>query len=154
MILSSSLYIGAGYYIYHQSAWDSSEGFSITLISLLTFQFIRVARQKFKDCMGCSKSSLKAIDLMQKMPTLFHWTDLMNGLRNSKTSGKVEKTLKVSQDLISSPSRSHKHLNFYFLFFWQNIAGRCQQTFCSKNLLTAPINVLALHPKPTFPPKI
>ena len=117
MILSSSLYIGAGYYIYHQSAWDSSEGFSITLISLLTFQFIRVARKKFKDCMGCSKSSLKAIDLMQKMPTLFHWTDLMNGLRNSKTSGKVEKTLKVSQDLISSPSRSHKHLNSLFLFF-------------------------------------
>ena len=87
MILSSSLYIGAGYYIYHQSAWDSLEGFSITLILLLTFQFIRVARKKFKDCMGCSKSSLKAIDLMQKMPILFYWSDFMNGLRNSYTSG-------------------------------------------------------------------
>ena len=40
MILSSSLYIGAGYYIYHQSAWDSLEGFSITLILLFTFQLI------------------------------------------------------------------------------------------------------------------
>ena len=30
---------------------------------------------------------------------------------------KVEKILKGSMDLISSPSRSHEHLNFLFLFF-------------------------------------
>ena len=47
---------------------------------------------------------------------------------------KGEKILKGSQDSISSPSRSHKYLNlnFLFLFFWQNIAGQCQQFFCPK----------------------
>ena len=63
---------------------------------------------------------------------------------------KVEKILKGSQNSISSPSRSHKHL----CFFRQNIAGHCQHTVCPKSLLTAPSNVLPLHPKPIFPPII
>ena len=67
---------------------------------------------------------------------------------------KGEKILKGSKDSISSPSRSHEHLNFCFYFFRQNIAGCYQQTFCPKGLLTAPNNVLPLHPKPTFPPII
>ena len=41
---------------------------------------------------------------------------------------KVEKILKGSLYLIPSPSMSREHLNF----FRQNIAGRCQQAFCSK----------------------
>ena len=47
---------------------------------------------------------------------------------------KVEKILKGSQDSISSPSRSPKHLNFLFLFFsakqvcWQRPAMFCPYT--------------------------
>ena len=52
---------------------------------------------------------------------------------------KVGKIVKGSLDSIPSPSRSREHFNFLvFIFFLQNIAGRCQQTF------------LPLHLKPTF----
>jgi hypothetical protein len=64
---------------------------------------------------------------------------------------KVEKILKCSLDLILSPSRSRESLNFLFLFFRQNIAGRCQQTLpCPISLLSTPSNVLPSHLKPTF----
>ena len=67
---------------------------------------------------------------------------------------KAEKFSKGSLDSISSPSRSHGHLIFLFLFFRQNIAGCCHQTFCPTSLFTAPSNVLPLHHKPTFLPII
>ena len=40
-----------------------------------------------------------------------------SGNHHFSTAYKVEKILKGSLDLISSPSRSHEHLNFLFLFF-------------------------------------
>ena len=51
---------------------------------------------------------------------------------------KVENILKGNMDSISSPSRIHEHLNFLFLFFRQNIAGRSQQTFWKKSQLSGP----------------
>ena len=38
----------------------------------------------------------------------------------------------------------------FVFIFWPNIAGQCQKTFCTKNLLTIPSNVLPLHLKQTF----
>ena len=41
--------------------------------------------------------------------------DILQVIRKSSGIVKVEKILKRRLDLISSPSRSHKHLNFSFL---------------------------------------
>jgi len=63
---------------------------------------------------------------------------------------KVEKILKGSPDSIPLPSRSFEHLNFLFLFLWQNIAGYCQQTFWSKKVVDDAQQCFAFTPLANF----
>ena len=70
---------------------------------------------------------------------------------STEPDSKVEKILKGSLDSVQSPSRSREHLNFLFLFFWTNIAGRCQHTFCTKEFVDNAQQCFAFTPRANFP---
>ena len=80
-----------------------------------------------------------------------HWACDYNCAKDIEIPGKVEKILKGSMDSIPSPSRSREHLNFYFLFFWPNIAGHCQQAFGTKKFIDNAQQCLAFTPQANFP---
>ena len=90
-----------------------------------------------------SASIHRGINVRRQMQSYnFRKKCLLNSFSN-KYLGKVEKILKGSLDLIPSPSRSCEHLNFLLLFFRQNIAGRCQQTFYSTKFVNNALQCLA-----------
>ena len=102
---------------------------------------VRLEKVKLEKC----RISVEVISLSSQDIPLGHHGRILNSftmwpkiISSRITTFKVEKILKGSLDSILSPSRSHEHLNFLFLFFRQNI----QQTFRTKSLLTAPSNVL------------
>ena len=63
---------------------------------------------------------------------------------------KVENILKVSLDLIPSPSPSMTIQIMGMKVYLRNIAGHCQQTFESKKFVDIPQQCFALSPQVNF----
>ena len=88
----------------------------------------------------------------------FNWQSLLMQVVNKNQNAKVEKILKGSLDLISSPSPSVK-----IQIMGGKVCLRCKgktllgivnKLLKTKSLLISPSNVLPLHLKQTFPPII
>ena len=79
MILSSSLYIGAGYYIYHHSAWDEESNRTtikwacITVSELTLFCTLSIFVWKFIEAVNMCHLSAKVNTVLELLYPAFEY---------------------------------------------------------------------------------